>query len=274
VTGRECPGAMAANCGSTGCKWMKTLLCSPSPPCRPSPTAWPHAPASAREGVRARFDERTRLRFSRISIARCADLVRCSASASSPLVTVSPPCRDGPGNGPWSPRAGPSARRVRARWVFRGDLQAPAGLADQHTHWRAGGAHVAVGMAQALLPGPTWTPGKPSRAAGLRRIRAGFSPTPVNTGTSKRSPHSLAGSGTLLGAANQTEPGRNHPAPFGPETCISRRGRRARNRRDIRLIVLILPVRQPPSSERGRVLAARFRALPDRYGDEPFRRAC
>ncbi len=30
-------------------------------------------------------DERTRLRFSRISIARCADLIRCSASAWGPL---------------------------------------------------------------------------------------------------------------------------------------------------------------------------------------------
>jgi len=32
-------------------------------------------------GYPAGLDERARLRFSRISIARCADLVRCSASA-------------------------------------------------------------------------------------------------------------------------------------------------------------------------------------------------
>jgi hypothetical protein len=37
-------------------------------------------------------DERTLLRFSRISIARRADLVRSSASAGGSSVTVSPPC--------------------------------------------------------------------------------------------------------------------------------------------------------------------------------------
>ena len=38
-----------------------------------------------RKVIEAERDERTRLRFSRISIARCADLVRSPASASGPL---------------------------------------------------------------------------------------------------------------------------------------------------------------------------------------------
>ena len=38
-----------------------------------------------RKVIRAGHDERTRLRFSRISIARCADLIRSSASAWGPL---------------------------------------------------------------------------------------------------------------------------------------------------------------------------------------------
>jgi hypothetical protein len=66
---------------------------------------------SARAGcggsIPARHDKRTLLRFSRISIARCADLVRSSASAWGPVswsfhpitaarATGRPPCRRGP----------------------------------------------------------------------------------------------------------------------------------------------------------------------------------
>jgi len=63
-----------------------------------------------RKVVQAGRDERTRLRFSRISIARCADLIRYSASAWGPLsrsvhpvtgarATDQRPCRTGPSAG-------------------------------------------------------------------------------------------------------------------------------------------------------------------------------
>jgi hypothetical protein len=61
--------------------------------------------------VQARRDERTRLRFSRISIARCADLIRSPASTWGPLSSVSPPRHGTTRHGPTSLRAGPSARR-------------------------------------------------------------------------------------------------------------------------------------------------------------------
>jgi len=64
---------------------------------------------SARES--RQNDERTPLRFSRISIARCADLIRSSASAWGPLSLVSPPRHGSTRHGPRSLRTGPSVRR-------------------------------------------------------------------------------------------------------------------------------------------------------------------
>jgi hypothetical protein len=66
-----------------------------------------------REVIRAGLDERTRLRLSRISITRCADLIRCSASASSPLAAISPPRHGSTRHGPTSACTGPSARQRR-----------------------------------------------------------------------------------------------------------------------------------------------------------------
>ena len=66
-----------------------------------------------RKVIQAGRDERTLLRFSRISIARCADLVRSSAYAWGPLSQVSPPHHGSARHGPTSLRTGPSAGRRR-----------------------------------------------------------------------------------------------------------------------------------------------------------------
>ena len=70
--------------------------------------------------VGAGRDERTRLRFSRISIARCADLIRCSASAWGPLSWPVHPVTGSTRHGPTSLRTGFSARR------WRGSGETPA----------------------------------------------------------------------------------------------------------------------------------------------------
>ncbi|HYB48340.1 MAG TPA: hypothetical protein VED20_13445 [Streptosporangiaceae bacterium] len=82
--------------------------------------------------IQAGRDERTPLRFSRISIARCADLVRCSASAWGPLSrSVHPvtraaardqgPCRAGPSSGR---RAAPQNSRAAQPGSLAGSSRA------------------------------------------------------------------------------------------------------------------------------------------------------
>ena len=66
-----------------------------------------------RKVIRTGRDERTLLRLSRISIARCADLIRSSGVCPGSSVTVSPPRHGSARHGPTSLRTGPSAGRRR-----------------------------------------------------------------------------------------------------------------------------------------------------------------
>jgi hypothetical protein len=66
--------------------------------------------------IQARHNERPRLRFSRISIARCADHVRYSASAWGSLVPVIPPHYESARHRPRSPAHGTFAAAPASRW--------------------------------------------------------------------------------------------------------------------------------------------------------------
>ena len=66
-----------------------------------------------RKVIQTGHDERTLLRFSRISIARCADLIRSPASAWGPLSRSVHPVTGSACQGPTSPRTGPSAGQRR-----------------------------------------------------------------------------------------------------------------------------------------------------------------
>ena len=103
-----------------------------------------------RKVIRTGRDERTLLRFSRISIARCTDLIRSSASAWGPL-SVSPPRHGSARHGPTSLRTGPSADRraqavrpegggVRWRSSWRSLLLVPGGVLSGYPAWPVRGA--------------------------------------------------------------------------------------------------------------------------------------
>ena len=107
--------------------YPNSVCCGRLGPCLSMPRRtgvyWPMACAATgaahpqrrlpRKVIQAGRDERTLLRFSRISIARCADLVRSSAYAWGPLSQVSPPRHGSARHGPTSLRTGPSAGRRR-----------------------------------------------------------------------------------------------------------------------------------------------------------------
>ena len=132
---------------------------------------WSLRPSASR--IRTGHDERTLLRYSRISIARCADLVRSPASAWGPLswsfhrVTGAgardqrPCARD---LRPASGRAGPAVSRIWPVTMARRPRLAP---------WRA---TLAVGCAPDLarLRNRAWACGRVSvRVGGRTRARGG-----------------------------------------------------------------------------------------------------
>jgi hypothetical protein len=106
-----------------------------------------------RKVIRAGRDERTLLRLSRISIARCADVIRSSAYAGSPLsqsvhrvtaarATDQRPCaRDLRPGGAGSPAGLRWREMADASWPsWRSRLLMPGGVLSGYPAWPAGGA--------------------------------------------------------------------------------------------------------------------------------------
>ena len=134
-------------------------FCAPHRPIAFTATGASFTPTSAgAKVIPAGRDEKTRLRFSRISIARCPGAIRSYASARDPLVVVSPPCHRSTRPGPTSLRTRPSAgrRRQHGRTPTAGDGERePAGMMMS-----------AAGAGTVLSGNPAW----PVRAAASQRV--------------------------------------------------------------------------------------------------------